>query len=230
MTRTTDLAVARDVPTLRELTTAKLREAILSLHLRPNQHLVERELCEKTGVSRTSVREALRHLEAEGLVERRGNRGLFVASVTAEEAQQIYEVRAALEPEMARLFTERAKARDLQALEDAFRQLEKAGQRHTVRAYVGAYDRFYDVLLQGSGNDLARRFLGTLRARITFLRTITTQESDAAYRKETIQLMRQILEAALARNAGELARRCRGFVERSAKFADAVLRGKEGRK
>src|SRR5262245_39749221 len=92
MTRTSDLAVARDVPTLRELTTAKLRDAILSLHFKPNQHLVERELCEKTGVSRTSVREALRHLEAEGLVERRGNRGLFVASVTAEEAQQIYEV------------------------------------------------------------------------------------------------------------------------------------------
>src|SRR5215470_1451585 len=230
MNRSLNLAVSRDTPTLRELTTTKLRDAILSLHFKPDQHLVERDLCEKTGVSRTSVREALRQLEAEGLVERRGNRGLFVASVSAEEARQIYEVRAALEPEMARLFAERAGPRDLQALQDAFRQLEKSGQRQNVRAYVGAYDRFYDVLLRGSGNDLARRFLATLRARITFLRTITTQESDAAYRQETVQLMRRILEAALARNAGELARRCRGFVERSAKFADAVLRSKEGRK
>ena len=127
------LAVARDTPTLRELTTTKLREAILSLHFKPDQHLVERELCEETGVSRTSVREALRQLEAEGLVERRGKRGLFVSSVTTDEARQVYEVRAALEPEMARLFAERATARDLKALEGAFRELEKAGQNRNVR-------------------------------------------------------------------------------------------------
>jgi DNA-binding GntR family transcriptional regulator len=229
MNRSLNLAVPRDTPTLRELTTTKLRDAILSLHFKPDQHLVERELCEQTGVSRTSVREALRQLEAEGLVERRGNRGLFVTSVTIDEARQIYEVRAALEPEMARLFVERAAVRDLEALEDTFRQLEKAGQKNNVRAYVSAYDRFYDVLLQGSGNELACRFLRTLRARIAYLRTITTQEADAAYRRQTVQLMRQILEAALARNGEQLARRCRGFVERSAKFADAVLRGKQER-
>jgi DNA-binding GntR family transcriptional regulator len=223
------LAVTRDAPTLRELTTAKLREAILSLHFKPDQHLVERELCEETGVSRTSVREALRQLEAEGLVERRGNRGLFVAAVTSEEAQQVYEVRAALEPEMARLFATRAEASDLKALEDAFRDLEKAAQRNNVRASVEAYDRFYDVLLRGSRNDLARRFLRTLRARITFLRTITAQRAEPAYRQQTVQLMRQILEAALARNGEQLARRCRSFVDRSAEFADAVLRKKQAR-
>jgi DNA-binding GntR family transcriptional regulator len=224
-----NLAVMREAPTLRELTTAKLREAILSLHFKPDQHLVERELCEKTGVSRTSVREALRQLEAEGLVERRGNRGLFVATITREEAQQVYEVRAALEPEMARLFAERAEARDLRALEDAFRDLEKAGQKNNVRSSVEAYDRFYDVLLSGSRNDLARRFLRTLRARITFLRTITAQRAEPAYRQQTVQLMRQILEAALARNGEQLARRCRSFVDRSAEFADAVLREKQAR-
>lgn len=221
------LTVARDTPTLRELTTAKLRDAILSLHFEPNEHLVERELCEKTGVSRTSVREALRQLEAEGLVERRGNRGLFVASITTEEARQIYEVRAALEPEMARVFAERASADDLKALETTFRELEKAGHKRNVKAYVSAYDQFYDVLLRGSGNDLARRFLRTLRARITFLRTITTQESEPAYRQETMTLMRRILEAAVARNGDQLAQRCRSFVVRSAKFADALLRRKQ---
>lgn len=223
------LVVARDTPTLRELTTAKLRDAILSLRFKPDQHLVERELCAETGVSRTSVREALRQLEAEGLVERRGNRGLFVSSLTMQEAQQVYEVRAALEPEMARLFAERAGARELKALASAFRELERAGQGRNVRAYVDAYDRFYDVLLQGSGNDLARRFLRTLRARITFLRTITTQESEPSYRQETVELVRGILQAALARNGAELARRCRTFVDRSANFAVAVLRDKQAR-
>ena len=108
MTTLPELRIARDLPTLRDLTTDKLREAIMAQRFKPGQHLVERDLCEQTGVSRSSVREALRHLEAEGLVERRGNRGLFVASITPDEARQIYEVRAAIEPEMARLFAARA--------------------------------------------------------------------------------------------------------------------------
>jgi DNA-binding GntR family transcriptional regulator len=130
---------------------------------------------------------------------------------------------------MARLFAERAEERDLKALEDAFRDLEKAGQRNNVRSYVEAYDRFYDVLLRGGRNELARRFLRTLRARITFLRTITAQRAEPAYRQQTVLLMRQILEAALARNGEQLARRCRSFVARSAKFADAVLREYQAR-
>ena len=143
------LVVARDTPTLRELTTAKLRDAILSLRFKPDQHLVERELCAETGVSRTSVREALRQLEAEGLVERRGNRGLFVSSLTMQEAQQVYEVRAALEPEMARLFAERAGARELKALASAFRWIQNSrsgnyrrvdGQKFRLRAFRTAAD------------------------------------------------------------------------------------------
>ena len=90
------LRIVKERQTLQALTTQKLRDAILTGHFKPEQRLVERDLCEQTGVSRTSVREALRHLESEGLVERRPNEGIFVASVTLEEARQIYEVRAAL--------------------------------------------------------------------------------------------------------------------------------------
>ena len=96
----------------------------------------------------------------------------------------MYEVRAALEPEMARLFAERATARDLKALEGAFRELEKTGQSRNVRAYVSAYDRFYEVLLEGSGNKLAKRFLRTLRARIT--RDLQAQEAHDCCREGTV--------------------------------------------
>src|SRR5438067_1216231 len=102
------LRVSRDAPTLRELTTETIRDAILRMHFRPGQRLVERQLCADTGVSRTSIREALRQLEAEGLVERAPGRGLLVAAISMDEARQIYEVRAALEPTFARLFVKRA--------------------------------------------------------------------------------------------------------------------------
>ena len=86
--------------------TQALREAILSLRLSPGTRLVERDMVGKLGVSRTGVRAALQSLESEGLVVR-GARGVFaVAAVSREEARQIYEVRAALEPAMARAFIE----------------------------------------------------------------------------------------------------------------------------
>lgn len=220
------LAVTRE--TLRELTTDKLRAAILRQRFKPDQHLIERELCELTGVSRTSVREALRLLEAEGLIRRRPNRGLYVASLTIEEAREVYEVRAALEPDMALLFAKRAAERDLKALSQAYRELVRAAASTRVRASVEAYDKFYDVLLEGSGNALARRILRTLRARITYLRTITAEEAEPAYRRQSLVLMERIVEAALRRDGVELARLCRAFVERSAAFAYKVLEAREG--
>ena len=113
---TASLRVIQSAPTLREMTADTLREAIFSMHFKPNDRLVERDLCDQTGVSRTCVREALRHLESEGLVERRANKGLYVTAVTPAEALQIYEVRAALEPALARLFVERASEADVKAL------------------------------------------------------------------------------------------------------------------
>ena len=64
-----------DVPTVRSMVAQKLREAIMSGKLKPGQRLVERELCEMTGVSRPSIREALRLLEADGLVTTVPHRG-----------------------------------------------------------------------------------------------------------------------------------------------------------
>ena len=75
------IQIDRHTPSLRERTTAALREAILQLHFKPGQRLVERQLCAETGVSRTCIRESLRQLEAEGLVDRAQNKGMFVAPI-----------------------------------------------------------------------------------------------------------------------------------------------------
>jgi DNA-binding GntR family transcriptional regulator len=221
------LRIAKDMPSLRELTTRTLRGAILNMHFKPKQRLVERQLCEETGVSRTCVREALRSLEAEGLVERIPNRGLFVASVSVDEARQIYEVRAALEPAFARRFVERATDREIEDLRAAYLRLEKVITRKPVISYVEALDEFYDVILRGAENEVARSLLRSLHARMRFLRALTADVADTTRKRESLGLMQKILDAALERDAETMAERCRAFVERSAKFADLVLRRQE---
>jgi GntR family transcriptional regulator, trigonelline degradation regulator len=203
--------------------TRALRDAILSQRLAPGARLVERDLVSQLGVSRTGVRAALQALDAEGLV-RRGRRGVFaVASVSAEEARQIYEVRAALEPAMARLFIERASPAQIAALGAIVARAEAAVGKPDGPAYVEAFRSFYAVLLAGSGNSVAHRILDTLDARITYLRHLTTQRAPLARQLRTVALLRGIFAAAQARDPALAARRCAAFVARSTRFALDVL-------
>jgi DNA-binding GntR family transcriptional regulator len=223
-----EMRVSRDVATLADRTTEKLREAIMAQRFKPGQRLVERELCEQTGVSRSSVREALRLLEAEGLIERQGNRGLVVASITADEARQIYEVRASIEPEMARLFAVRGTDQELAMLSACLVALEAAIKKQALADYVRELDRFFDILISGSGNEVARRVVRILRARITLLRGITTWRADMAREQETVKLMRGIARDAERRDGDAIYAKCRAFIERSAAFAIKVLQDQAG--
>lgn len=90
-------------PRLREVVAAELRRLILGGHLVPGERLVEDRLAEQLGVSRNPVREAIRVLEAEGFVNTSARRGASVAALEDQQADDIFEVRLALEPLGARL-------------------------------------------------------------------------------------------------------------------------------
>jgi DNA-binding GntR family transcriptional regulator len=204
--------------------TQTLREAILTLNLAPGTRLVEREIVGWLGVSRTGVRAALQSLEAEGLVVR-GRRGVFsVAIVSRDEARQIYEVRAALEPAMARLFASHATPDHIAALGLAVARAEAAVRESDGPAYVEAFRAFYAVLLDGSGNEIARRILETLDARIAYLRHLTTQRAPQSRQARTTALLRGIFDAVRKRTPERAAKRCEAFVARSARFAMEVLK------
>src|SRR6516164_9415043 len=100
--------VSREGQSLRSMTVASLRKAILSLHLKPGEKLTERELCELTGVSRPLMREALRDLEAQGLISNVPHRGPAVAMLPRNDARDIYGARGPPEPMRASLFGGRA--------------------------------------------------------------------------------------------------------------------------
>src|SRR6187551_473798 len=121
----TSMRVQRQAPQVRTQVAEILRQAIRDMRFQPGQRLIERELVELTGVSRTSVREALRELAAEGLVTAIPNRGTIVTSVSAEEARQLYEVRSSLEALAGRLFVEHASPAQRKALARALERVEK---------------------------------------------------------------------------------------------------------
>lgn len=208
--------------TLRRKAVNVLRDAILSAYFRPGQQLVERELCDRLGVSRSSLREAFRYLEAEGLAESRGTKGIFVATLAASDAAEIYEVRAALESEAAKHFAERASDGDLSDLRAA---LEDADARVAtdLDGYRQATDRFIEVLFRGAQNSVAEAVANSLNARIRLLRATTTRLAPLSRRRGSVRKMRQVLQALERRNGARSAVLAREFVERSARFAAEAL-------
>ncbi|CAI3788673.1 HTH-type transcriptional repressor RspR [Pseudomonas sp. MM227] len=170
--------VNRNPVTLREIVLDKLRSAIMNFQLLPGDRLVERDLCERLGVSRTSVREALRHLESEGLVEFADAKGPRVAIITLEDARDIYELRCVLEGLIVQLFTLNAKARDIRALEKALAVNRKALEERALSDVLSSVQGFYDVLFEGSGNQVAATQLRQLQARISYLRATSVSQEN----------------------------------------------------
>ncbi|MEV7802007.1 GntR family transcriptional regulator [Microbispora sp. NPDC088329] len=167
------MQVRRHAP-IREQVAAILRQAIVDLRLQPGQVLIERELCEMTSASRPSVREALRQLEAEGLVESVNGRGTIVRAITREEAQQVYVVRANLEGLAARLFAERAGSALRHDLRAAMAHLTESTHRGaSSTSLMAAKNLLYDILFEGAGNEVLHQLVRILHHRVTQLRSLT---------------------------------------------------------
>lgn len=150
---------------VREQLLQNLRQAITDMRFRPGQRLVERELIEMTGVSRTSVREALRQLEAEGIVTTVPHKGTFLTVPTREEAEELFDVRASLEAIAARRFTEAASDDEVRELRSL---LDRMWDMSEVREILNIKDDFYRLL--GSKAPLIYSMLSSLHLRITMLR------------------------------------------------------------
>jgi DNA-binding GntR family transcriptional regulator len=204
------LRVERAPAPIRSRVLDNLRQAILEHKLAPGQRLIERELVELTGVSRTSIREALRELAAEGLVTTIPNKGTIVAEVTAEEARQLYQVRSALEALAGRLFVENATVAQRRALTNALRGVERAAGKGAP-AMLAAKDKFYDVLFEGGGNEALRSIAGTLHARVNLLRSLSLSRPGRS--AESLAELAEIVAAVTANDADAAAKACSQHVE-----------------
>lgn len=193
--------VQRHAP-IREQVASILRDAIVEMRLRPGQVLVERELCEMTQASRPSVREALRQLEAEGLVESHNGKGTIVAEASPELAEHVYQVRAELEGLAAELFARHATDDQIDALVDAFAVVADAAREDNPKAasdVLTAKNGAYDILFEGAGNPMLTQMIGTLQRRVTQLRALTLAQPGRP--AQSVQEIGAIVEAIRRRDA-----------------------------
>ena len=214
--------VPRASDTLRRKTLLTLREAIASGRIKPDERLVERDICGKTGVSRSSVREALRYLESEGLVESRGAKGMFVVNLSAGEAMEIYELRIAVETMAATRFAERAGGDEIRRLLETFANVKIAAATDAEKYWRQA-DLLFDIVMRGARNSVAYGLMRSLRTRMRYLRSTTARFATLAYRQGTVAHLAALTDALARRDGPAAAARMRVFVTRSARFAAECL-------
>jgi DNA-binding GntR family transcriptional regulator len=217
-----DLNVSRESTSLRMLVENRLRSAIGRGLFKPGQRLIERELCEQVGVGRTSIREALRQLEAEGLVTTIPHRGPIVSTITVEEAEQLYDLRALLESYAGR---ECARRRDPDIIARLRRQFEIMGTvaGHEDRSdLLAAKTEFYAALMEGCGNIFVERFLKMLLNRVTVLRiTSMTQANRIGRSLREIETILVAIESGDEQGAEQA---CVQHIENAAEVALESLR------
>lgn len=198
MPQTSSLKVVQDTLSLRDRTTAVLRNAILTMRFKPGQRIVERQLCIETGVSRTCIRESMRHLEAEGLVRREHNKGIFVSSITPTEAAEIYEVRKILEPKMMEKMIDNIDPQFGQIMKTALRRAES---RITMpMEYVAAIGDVIKILWSGYNNDTAKNLLSSIFDRISYIRIILSFSTTTEQKIETIKILEGVIDAICCRD------------------------------
>ena len=145
------LAIVRQ-ESLTSLVQREIERRIVAGELTPGAKLNEADLAAAMGISRGPVREAFRALEQAGLVQTEKNRGVFVRLVSLEEANEIYEVRAALESQIGRLAAERAKPAQLERMRAIVKRMHAAGRNRDPDAYFPLNIEFHEMLAEASGN------------------------------------------------------------------------------
>lgn len=210
---------------LRNKIMVALRSAIETGVLQPGARLVERDLCEQLNVSRTSLREALRELQAEGVLFQTGARGLSVGVVDREEAANAYRIRAVLEALVVEQFIEHADERDQRNLVKDAEALKTAYRSGDVSRILVSKRQFYDRICSGAQNALAFDIINRLVLRTSSLRSRSLARKPR--QAQSVDEIDAIVEAILARDVAAARRAAQAHVDNAMASAFTVLEADE---
>lgn len=198
----------------------RLRDAIVTGELEPGARLREVDLAAKFHVSRTPLREALREVEADGLVLRYPHVGSFVAPLSPKDADDLYTAKGALQVLLVELACERMDLRDRAQLQSVVDQMQAAITAGDHGYYADLVDRFHELLLQAARSPTLNSLFRMLDLRVRrYRRFVLAQpgreaESFEQHRAIAGTLLRGDVEAARESMRGH-ARSARSFVSRS---------------
>lgn len=211
--------------TLRELALEKIRQAIISGYFQAGDRLVERTLCNQLGVSRTVVREVIRYLEAEGLIENLPKKGPIVAVLTWQVAEQIYNIRMLLEQEAAWDCAKAATVKDKKLLHQKLSRIAKASRDHDDIERVKASHDFYEALFAIARHTIGWEIVQRLNSRISRLRALTLRSPERQV--AGFERMLHIYEAIENNNPAGAKEAVRQHLTEAASLAKTILNADE---
>ena len=208
-----------------DLAYERIRGLVLSGELAPGTRLGQVELAERLGISRTPVREALRRLGGEGLVEGHSHRGFRVTNLGLDAVLRRLEVRAILEPGIAALAAERRTGRDLDLMRVAIADEEEA--RDGIEAH-DASRRFHIALARASGNEELVRVIESLWLVEVGRRLLFRRSAEPDWQRTDASEHREVLAAVHERRAADAERLMARHVRRAVHHWEPERRGTGG--
>lgn len=208
-----------------------LREEIVSGRFKPGERLVEQKLCEALDVSRTSLRESLRCLEAEGLLELIPHRGAVVASIGISDTIQIYQIRAELEVLAITNFIKFASNHNVNDLRSVLNDLKEMVSKDNVYSGTDLLDikvRFYFIIYSICQNNILRQITETLNNRISYLRSVSLSKNGRI--EHTLSELDLIVNAIERRDAESASHAVRDHIEKAKINALSILENTENNK
>lgn len=179
--------------TAQQFVLEELRRAITSGELKPGGQIRQDALAARFEVSRVPLREALKSLEAEGLVVHHIHRGYFVAELSLDDLEEIYRIRELLETEAVRMAVARMPDGTVATLERIQREVERAADEGDVPGMAAANRLFHLTLIEASGMPRLVRLIGTLWDSTDAYRSLYYTEDP--HRKQAVREHRAVISA-----------------------------------
>lgn len=178
---------------------SRLQTDILTGKIRSGEKLTEQRICEQYSVSRTPVREALRQLETDGLIESIPNRGAYVIGFSSQDIEDMYQLRKIYEIQAVHWAIERITDEELDQLEETFEFMEFYTMKGDKEKMLNINTHFHQLIYSASHNRMLQHLLASYQIYIKHIRT--SSRNDQEYLNLVLEEHRAIFEAIKARDS-----------------------------
>jgi DNA-binding GntR family transcriptional regulator len=209
---------------LREIVFETIRNAIISGDLKPGERLMEVQMAEALGVSRTPVREAIRKLELEGLIIMLPRKGAFIADLSVKDLTEVMEIRASLEGLAAGLASIRIDQAEIEELEIKALKFHKSIENDDVEELILMDLEFHDAIFRASRNERLIQLNNNLREQVQRFREIYHKKVNKS--KETSKEHYEMVEAISSRDIDKAEKLARRHIENAERSILKMMEGK----